>query len=89
MTDLDPSFGQEILDVAQRQRVSTYIITTRRMTSGQLLKYRNGLLMAPSASFSSGSARGCDPVNDPRRRRIADDRSRHRSDERIASAGEC
>src|SRR4029077_19960706 len=25
----------------------TYIITTRRMTSGELLKYRNGLLMAP------------------------------------------
>ena len=24
----------------------TYIITTRRMTSGDLLKYRNGLLMA-------------------------------------------
>jgi hypothetical protein len=23
----------------------TYIITTRRMTSGELLKYRNGLLM--------------------------------------------
>ena len=26
----------------------TYIITTRRMTSGELLKYRNGLLMARS-----------------------------------------
>src|SRR5271166_4887038 len=25
----------------------TYIITTRRMTSGELLKYRNGLLIAP------------------------------------------
>ena len=24
----------------------TYIISTRRMTSGELLKYRNGLLMA-------------------------------------------
>ena len=24
----------------------TYIITTKRMTSGELLKYRNGLLMA-------------------------------------------
>ena len=24
----------------------TYIITTRRMTSGELLKYRNGLLIA-------------------------------------------
>src|SRR6202051_1192456 len=26
----------------------TYIITTRRMTSGELLKYRNGLLIARS-----------------------------------------
>src|SRR5271165_1714465 len=26
----------------------TYIITTRRMTSGELLKYRNGLLMTQS-----------------------------------------
>ena len=26
----------------------TYITTTRRMTSGELLKYRNGLLMARS-----------------------------------------
>ena len=26
----------------------TYIISTRRMTSGELLKYRNGLLMARS-----------------------------------------
>src|ERR1700761_1303962 len=25
----------------------TYIITTRRMTSGELLKYRNGFLMRP------------------------------------------
>jgi len=46
MADVDPALGQEILDVAQRQRISHYIITTRRMTSGELLKYRNGLLMA-------------------------------------------
>jgi hypothetical protein len=26
----------------------TYIITTRRMTSGDLLKYRNGLLQLPT-----------------------------------------
>ena len=38
------ALGQQILDVAQRQ-YRTYIITTRRMTSGELLKYRNGLLM--------------------------------------------
>jgi hypothetical protein len=46
MTDVDPAHGQEILDVAQRERVLTYIITTRRVTSGELLKYRNGLFMA-------------------------------------------
>ena len=46
MADVDPAFGQQVLDVAQRQRYLTYIITTRRMTSGELLKYRNGLLMA-------------------------------------------
>jgi hypothetical protein len=33
-----------LFDVAQRRYI-TYIITTRRMTSGELLKYRNGLLM--------------------------------------------
>ena len=36
-----PRFGQQILDVAQRQRV-----TTRRMTSGELLKYLNEFLIA-------------------------------------------
>jgi hypothetical protein len=46
MADVDPALGQEILDVAQRQRDFTYIITTRRITSGELLKYRNGSLMA-------------------------------------------
>jgi hypothetical protein len=46
MADVDPALGQEILDVAQRQRVLTYIITTIRITSGELLKYRNGSLMA-------------------------------------------
>ena len=34
----------------------TYIITTRRITSGELLKYRNGLLVAPS--YHGLSARG-------------------------------
>ena len=46
MADVDPALGQEILDVAKRQRVLTYIITTIRITSGELLKYRNGSLMA-------------------------------------------
>jgi hypothetical protein len=47
IADIDAALGQEILDVAERERVSQYIITTRRMTSGELLKYRNGLLMHP------------------------------------------
>ena len=46
VADVDPGLGQEILDVTQRQRYRTYIITTRRMTSGELLKYLNGLLIA-------------------------------------------
>ena len=37
VADVDPALGQQILDVAQRQRISHYIITTRRMTSGELL----------------------------------------------------
>ena len=45
VADVDPTLGQQILDVAWRERYRTYIITTRRMTSGELLKYRNGLLM--------------------------------------------
>jgi len=44
MADVDPALGQEIFDVSKRQRKSD-AITTRRMTSGELLKYRNGLLM--------------------------------------------
>jgi hypothetical protein len=43
-----PALGQEILDVAQRQWVRTYIMATRRITSGELLKYRNGLGLAQS-----------------------------------------
>ena len=46
IADVDPPLGQEILVVAQRQRVFQYIITTRRITSGELLKHRNGLLIA-------------------------------------------
>ena len=45
MADIDPALGQEILDVAQRQRDFTNIITTRRITAGELLKYRNGSKM--------------------------------------------
>jgi hypothetical protein len=46
MANVDPALGQKILDVAQRQRVLTYIIPTRRITFGELLKYRSGSLMA-------------------------------------------
>ena len=42
VADVYPALRQQILDVGYL----TYIITTRRMTSGELLKYRNGLLMA-------------------------------------------
>jgi hypothetical protein len=45
MADLDPALRQQILDVAQRQWTFTHIITTRRITSGALVKYRNGLLI--------------------------------------------
>ena len=45
MADVDPALGQQVLDVRSDSGYRTYIITTRRMTSGELLKYRNGLLM--------------------------------------------
>jgi hypothetical protein len=48
MADVDPALGREILDVSQRKWYWTYIVTTRRITSGELLKYRNGLRMAQS-----------------------------------------
>ena len=38
MADVDPALGPEILHVAQRQRVLTYISTARRIISGELLK---------------------------------------------------
>ena len=38
VADVDPTLGQEIFDVSKRQWDLTYIITTRRMTSGELLK---------------------------------------------------
>ena len=39
MADIEAALGQQILDVAQRQGNRMYIITTRRMTSGELLKW--------------------------------------------------
>jgi hypothetical protein len=38
MADIEAALGQQILDVAQRQGNRMYIIATRRMTSGELLK---------------------------------------------------
>ena len=46
MADVDPALGQEILDVGSDSGHLTYIVTTKRTTSGELLKYRNGLLIA-------------------------------------------
>ena len=49
MADVDPALGQEISSTLRSDSgYLTYIITTRRITSGELLKYRNGLLMAGS-----------------------------------------
>ena len=46
MADVDPALGQRSSTLRNDSGYFTYIITTRRMTSGELLKYRNGLLMA-------------------------------------------
>jgi hypothetical protein len=43
VTYVNAALEQQILDVAQAERKRTYISTTRRITSGELLKYRNGL----------------------------------------------
>jgi hypothetical protein len=45
VADVDPAFGQQIFDVRSDNGYLMYIITTRRMTSGELLKYRNGFLI--------------------------------------------
>ena len=45
VADVDPALGQQIRDVRSDRGYRTYIITISRMTSGELLKYRNGLLM--------------------------------------------
>jgi len=46
VADIDATLEQQILDLAQRERYRMYIITVRRMTSGELLKYRKGLRIA-------------------------------------------
>jgi hypothetical protein len=44
VTDVEAPLEEQIFDLPQRQRI--YIITVRRMTSGELLKYRKGLRIA-------------------------------------------
>ena len=45
MASIDTALSQEIFDLAQRKRYRMYIITARRMISGEMLKYRNGFLI--------------------------------------------
>ena len=47
----------------------TYIITTRRMTSGELLKYRNGLLM-PQTITPEAAQNSSDKAPDGNRRPV-------------------
>src|SRR5258708_39934206 len=42
----------------------TYIITTRRITSGELLKYRNGLLMAEATTARDGPKNWSDTASE-------------------------
>jgi hypothetical protein len=49
MADVDPALGQEKSSTFRSDSgYRTYIIATRRITSGELSKYRNGLRMAQS-----------------------------------------
>ncbi|MBC2665309.1 hypothetical protein H7F51_07240 [Novosphingobium flavum] len=43
MADIDAALEQQVLDVSSRQRKRTYIKTAGRITSGDELKYLNGL----------------------------------------------
>jgi hypothetical protein len=38
VADVDATLEQQVLHIPQRQRVLTYTITTRRITSGEELK---------------------------------------------------
>jgi hypothetical protein len=55
VADVDPALGQQSSTLRSDSGYRTYIITTRRMTSGELLKYRNGLLM--HEANTAGTAR--------------------------------
>ena len=45
VADVDPRSAKKSSTFRSESGCLTYIITTRRMTSGERLKYRNGLLM--------------------------------------------
>ncbi len=38
VANIDAAFEQQIFDLPQRKRITMYIITARRITSGELLK---------------------------------------------------
>ena len=45
MADVYAALMDQVLDLPQRQGKRIYIITARRITSGDVLKYRNGFLI--------------------------------------------
>jgi hypothetical protein len=59
MADVDPTLGQEILDLSQRQWVPRVRHYDKRITSGEPLKYRNGLRMAHALPRSEAARRNC------------------------------
>ncbi len=42
MANNDTSLVEQVFDLPQRQGKRTYIMTAKRITSGDVLKYRNG-----------------------------------------------
>ncbi len=48
VANIDTTLKQKIFNLPQRQRIRMYIITARRITSGELLKYRKGFCIAAS-----------------------------------------
>ncbi len=46
MTDTYTALIQQILNISQRERKPNILITTRRMISGDVLKYLKGFLLA-------------------------------------------
>ena len=64
MADVDPALGQEIFDVAQRQRLfHTYIITNRGITFGEMLKYRNGRSWPDATTAKDGTKNWSDSAS--------------------------